>query len=218
LYGFVGNSPAASRDVDGLNRDCCCVDSVSIDPESVTIKKPVRSTKPEEMIINIFEGHQFTVNIELSYKIKPLNAKDCACKFEWWEWSNVPLGDENKTKEKFVDVSKDKFGMASTTLKPWFENLEGTRKRTYDLDLTDRPSRRPLTKFIGTTRLLYIMVRVSSGPDCNCDKKSEAAYFYQKLSFVKGKAGPEMDKGNSEAKVVTPPLWQGRSRRVARVT
>jgi RHS repeat-associated protein len=194
VYSFADNQATNYLDMLGLVKKCCCVDSVSIDPKSIKEKENV--TPPA--LINAYKGHQFTVNIKLSYNLVVDSAKNCDCKLEWWEWSTEPLPYGQKKAKVWEDGAAAAL-QTSNTLAPW-----RTRGLGNDVSITDIPSISSLSKErFGKTRELYIFIRVSSGLDCDCKNKSKEAKMYQKLTLKDGGVGiGEVDEKNSEIKQV----------------
>ena len=201
LYEFIGNRPIGQYDWLGLAARCCCVEDVSIDPDSVGEKtRPIEEPKTlSEKWSAKMIGHRFTVVVKSTHRWAVGKPDECGCRLEWWEWSSMPLPyGENKVRE-WVDAALPEEGGAAGIFDSWKNGGEGERK------ITDEPAiLKTAQDLFGKTRHLFIMAKVSSGTSCECKNESKKVYFYQKLTLKPKDPGilGELDRENSEAKEV----------------
>lgn len=185
LYAYVENQPISVVDpiggcsTGGSCDTCCCA-------ETLTWKQ--LGTVGAETDIRGLWGHDFSVTGTVSFHTVGAGEQAGRCKFEWWEHSEYPgtaIGQQHA--DRWYDAYSLRPDLSMFGQVRDYESRDQPCNGQYSATIPDQPAIPIGPAYSNAERNLYIGIKVSSAPNCNCKNSAPLKLIlYQKLTMQGG--------------------------------
>lgn len=190
LYAFVGNSGIGWGDLLGLEKCCCCAESLKF--EYIGKATTEKSRDGSDVV-----SEDIKLIPEMSYKD---TGEKKLCDLEWWEWDNAITNLKKKAGIEGSEWTRH-YPEGPVPFPGVFDKWSRRECGTPSSRVDDSP------RTYKNQRTLVITAKLTSGEGCDCEKQVVFATFYQYLDFDKdGKSTAVYSNTGSESRGTPPPF------------